>query len=225
MEQWRLANIAGCSEETIRRIEKGRLKISSDLAETISRATGVSAQCLLRNDLAAPLLAVSGNPYNAFHFDAWQHVKSARLDGDLIDKTPDYLLSYYTRLRGVLASAGGKGEQQWLLAFAKLDKAVNALRAEFGTTAAYDDGQNGPRLATYELPLIEHDVRGAREHFEKQGIELDPTPTDETMRNYRNFRLAHELSTETPAKSRTSGSVRVAPAKKRPTSAPKPKKS
>ena len=212
MEQRRLAKIAGCSVETIRRIEKGRLKLSSDLAETIARATGVSAESLLKNDLNAPLLARSGNPYHAFHFDAWQHVKNSRLDGDLIDKTPDYLLSYHTRLRGIMASAGRKGEQQWLLAFQRLDKAINALRAEFGTITAYDDGQDGPHLATYELPLIEHDVRGAREHFEKQGIELDPVPTEESMRHYRNFRLGQELATEEPEQPRAKSRTKVSKA-------------
>jgi transcriptional regulator with XRE-family HTH domain len=63
LRQKEMAELAGCSTHTIQSVELGRLALSELLARKISNATGISAGCLLRNDLKAPLISDHFEPF------------------------------------------------------------------------------------------------------------------------------------------------------------------
>ncbi len=202
LHQQELADLAGCSRELIQSVELKRAKLTPDLALRISEATGVNLAWLMGNDLKAPPIATSGNPYMRYHFENAQQLKVAPLSYDLIEKTPDYLFGSYMALRGVLASAGKKGEREWLRAFRDLGRAIETLRKKYGTVAVFDDGRTGPSFSSSALPTIEQDVLAARQHFIDQAIELDPTPTPESTEAYKAFRQQHEFPARKPVKVR-----------------------
>jgi transcriptional regulator with XRE-family HTH domain len=58
LKQTELADMVGCSVETVRAIELNRLKLSPSLAGRISTATGADLAWLLDNDLTRPLPAI-----------------------------------------------------------------------------------------------------------------------------------------------------------------------
>jgi DNA-binding XRE family transcriptional regulator len=55
LRQSELAQMVGCSVQTIQSIEVGRLKLSESLASRIWAATGCDKEWLLRNDLSEPM--------------------------------------------------------------------------------------------------------------------------------------------------------------------------
>ena len=74
MTQGQLAKYVGCSIETIRKIEKGRIVLSEELAHKISVATGANKVWLLRNKLNQPPITNTGQPYTRDDFDKAQVV-------------------------------------------------------------------------------------------------------------------------------------------------------
>ena len=177
--QKEMADAVGTSRATIQAVELGHLKLSNLLAMKISKTTGADLGWLLDNDLDAPAIAVSGNPYNRYHFESFQAAKSAPLAESQIETTPDYLLSYYTRLRGIFASAGAKGEQRWQLAFYKLDCVIDDLRKEFGTDHEFDQMRSGASVNQSELYLVQHDLRAALKRFEDHNAFVEEILTAE----------------------------------------------
>src|SRR2546426_12012804 len=61
--QREMADIIGCSFDTIQSLELGRLALSESLARRISAATGVHLHWLLDNDLKAPIVDAHGHTY------------------------------------------------------------------------------------------------------------------------------------------------------------------
>ena len=73
MTQERFAKKIGCSKETVRKIEKDKLKLSSSLAEKIFLKTGVSMDWLLANNFNAPPVdGMNGQPYTKEVFERLQ---------------------------------------------------------------------------------------------------------------------------------------------------------
>src|SRR6266567_1998676 len=67
--QREMADIAGCSFDTIQSIDLGRLALSESLARRISAATGVHLRWLLENDLIADIVNSRGRPYSKSEFE------------------------------------------------------------------------------------------------------------------------------------------------------------
>ena len=76
-EQRKFAPIIGCSVETLRSVELGRLPLSDNLAEKIFMTTGVSLDWLKANDLKAEMIASDGSPYDPINFE----MANWRIDG------------------------------------------------------------------------------------------------------------------------------------------------
>ena len=73
--QKEMAELCGCSVDTIQSIELGRLALSESLARKISNETGIAWQWLLGNDLKAPLL---GDTMETFTIEYYNERRSLR---------------------------------------------------------------------------------------------------------------------------------------------------
>jgi len=69
LSQRELAELAGTSRGYIARIEGGKERLSSALAEKISASTGVSSDWLLGGDPTAPPVTVAGRPFTKEAFE------------------------------------------------------------------------------------------------------------------------------------------------------------
>jgi transcriptional regulator with XRE-family HTH domain len=71
LTQPQLASLAGCSMDLIHSVETGRARLSTKVANQISRRTGIS-DAWLTGDLQAPMVALDGKPYTLETFQQRQ---------------------------------------------------------------------------------------------------------------------------------------------------------
>ena len=124
-----MAALLKCSEDAIKSLETGRLKLSDYMAERMSQETGISLQWLIDGDAKAPPISVLGQPYTEKLFHLAQATKGffdsppeSFLNGDALD--------LWARLAAILTSASNRGEYQ--MAAYKAMKAIQQLGMEFG---------------------------------------------------------------------------------------------
>jgi hypothetical protein len=131
-----MANICGCSVDTIQSIELGRLALSELLARKISNATGVGAGWLLENDLKAPL---TSDHFEKFTIDIYNQRRSEYELGTLYEKRrtqrsrgiigPAWELTtaaFYSWMRAIFATNDGN------IAFWQTGKFLEKLAKQYG---------------------------------------------------------------------------------------------
>jgi transcriptional regulator with XRE-family HTH domain len=128
--QREMADIAGCSFDTIQSVELGRLALSEDLARRISAATDVHLHWLLDNDLEADIVETRGHPYTHSVFENRQAQRKFG-DNELSRQMmADYAASFYGQIRAILSSASKKDLAE--VATWKVAKYLDDCRREFG---------------------------------------------------------------------------------------------
>lgn len=132
IEQWRLAEKVGCSEGAIKRIERGKLKLSDGLAEKIFLATGIAPDWLLNNNFDAPMIeGVKGEPYSRDIYDRIQANKAAPEGSE----TQGHRMRVIRSLEEILwsfVSAEKQSAQASALAAYRLLCFAQQLKEEFG---------------------------------------------------------------------------------------------
>ncbi len=129
--QKELAELAGCSRDTIQSVELDRLALSEELARQISAATGVHFRWLIENDLTAEIVDSRGAPYTRFDYELAEGRKKRReFDTFMAELIEDYAASFYGQIRAVLSSAVKKelGE----VAVWKMATFLEECRTRFG---------------------------------------------------------------------------------------------
>ncbi len=129
--QKELAEVAGCSHDTIRSVELGRLKLSEGLARKISAATGVHFRWLIQNDLNAPIIDPRGHTYTESIYEAAQAAKQMG-DAWMEMVGPDYAASFYGQIRAIISSAAKPKRDLAEVAVWKIAKFLEDCRREFG---------------------------------------------------------------------------------------------
>ena len=142
--QKELADLVGCTAESVKSIELNRLKLSEGLATRISLETGVSVQWLLNNDLSAPIapsLEVAslqrrvGDPepgqytrrtFELVQAQEWDIYTVADINQERLDGLKDYV-----RLRAIIESA--RYQRLHGLARYKLEKFLEEMEKEFSS--------------------------------------------------------------------------------------------
>ena len=130
MEQWRFAEKVGCSKETIRKIEKGQIKLSDELALKISLATGVDRSWLLANDLSVPPTSRFGRyQYSREDFSRAQMESNANIPQLL---PAAWLLKFHARLAAISSKAWAAGLHDHQLAMYKISEILKGLEEKIG---------------------------------------------------------------------------------------------
>ena len=154
MEQWRFAKLAGCSEETVRKVEKGERPLTKDLAAKIALVTGVAEEWLLDNDLGMPAFTKWGEPFTRESYERHKAALREQTPVYLEAMTPDFLFSYYEIMRCILAKLD-RGQKT--LAFFRIEEFLKAFLEEFTGCSM------GESVPDYEQAreLIKKDLRSA----------------------------------------------------------------
>jgi len=140
--------LLGCSLNTIKSLESGRLKLSAAMAAKMAAATGVSEDWLLSGDPRKLPTTPTGHPYTT---EAFVQRMAHRQFHEESGKTPRSVRSLHLagRLASILSrTAGNPGYE---LALYKAGRMVDELAAEFEedpTTAAH------PEKAISEMQLL-----------------------------------------------------------------------
>ena len=105
LTQPQLASLAGCSQHLVHSVETGRARLSTKVANEISRRTGI-AQPWISGDPQGPMVAVDGKPYTLetfqqqqrdYHFSQGPHLRWRKLQFgvgfDLLDQMLDVAAS------------------------------------------------------------------------------------------------------------------------------------
>ena len=205
MHQHELASLVGCSVETIRRIEKGPLKLSKSLAQRISTATGVSLDWLITGDIKTPPYSELVPTYDVHFYRLWASTRDTPLPPDLIEYLPDAALALYVQLRGVLAAAALRGENYASHVLAEVSRTLADAKKQFGSVPAFGNHDFVREVTGEGLWIIENDVLLARKHHEDEsrflkGTALKPSPTKADLDTYRLWRAQHELSVASDAR-------------------------
>ncbi len=132
--QKELADIAGCSHDTIRSVELGRLNLSEGLALKISNETGIASDWLLENDLKAPLIATD---YGAFTIALYNKTRTDREMGiPSPNEAMSFMLSdtraivFYAWMRAIFHQTRGADVAIW-----KTGKFLEKLASEHGSNS------------------------------------------------------------------------------------------
>ncbi len=129
--QKELADVAGCSHDTIRSVELDRLKLSEGLARKISAATGAHFRWLIQNDLNTPIIETRGYRYTKSTYEATQAAKQMG-DAWMEILGPDYAASFYGQIRAIISSAAKPKRDVAEVAVWKIAKFLEHCRREFG---------------------------------------------------------------------------------------------
>jgi transcriptional regulator with XRE-family HTH domain len=130
LAQKQMAEICGCSTDTIQSVELGRLALSQSLARRISAATAVHLHWLLDNDLKAPIIATRGWPYTRSVFEVRQGTKHFADNPLSRARAADCAVRFYGLIRAILSSALKKNLGE--VATWKIGKFLEQCRSEFG---------------------------------------------------------------------------------------------
>jgi transcriptional regulator with XRE-family HTH domain len=130
LAQKQMAEICGCSTDTIQSVELGRLALSESLARRISAATAVHLHWLLDNDLKAPIISTRGRPYTRSVFEVRQGTKQFDDNPFSRARAAEWAVRFYALIRAILSSA--LKENLGEVATWKIGKFLEQCRSEFG---------------------------------------------------------------------------------------------
>jgi len=152
-----MRSLLGCSLNTIKSLESGRLKLSAAMAAKMAAATGVSEDWLLAADPSKLPRTPAGDIYNT---DAFAQRMADRQSHEESGKTPLYLRSLH--LAGRLASILSRtvGTPRYELALYKAGRMVEELAAEFEEDPA---AATFPEKAISEVQLLMRIYQAERE--------------------------------------------------------------
>ena len=134
LQQKEFASIFGVTREAIDQAERGVEPLSVGLAKTMSVATGIDENWLLKADIEAPMKDYFGRDFSRQYFDeSWDRREQKPLSGsvDLARVLYSFLLNFGTLLElNLNACKKGKFHQFT----PKLFQALEKLRKEFGNS-------------------------------------------------------------------------------------------
>ena len=145
------AKMLGCSLDTIRSVESGRMKLSRDLATAMFHATGISVEWLLKGNPKAPRVAANGEPYTRKIFEETQAGKK------WFDRQHPFLrdidkLGFCAQLAAILENANT--QEKYFMAAYNVGEALESLRKKFAP--GLDAHRPAPPAAAAVLkPLVE----------------------------------------------------------------------
>ena len=139
MEQWRFAEKVGCSKETIRKIEKGKIPLTDLLATKIAIATGVAKHWLLANDLNSSPVDEWLRPYTLETFHLSQSEQDYMSQVVTADNHSNEAVLLWAWTRTIMAGAQNKGAQSYRLFSYKFRSMLIEFQREFGFDPAVFD--------------------------------------------------------------------------------------
>jgi len=142
--QKEMAQLVGCSAATIQSVElnSGRLKLSSSLAERISKETGVAVRWLLQNDTAAPIIDVAGEPFTAETFKR-HRASRERPKTDFRDTAYVLRMATLAAWRITAAMVQAYEDDKFNLCDHAVFEACRNIESEFGSSATMGRQENG----------------------------------------------------------------------------------
>jgi transcriptional regulator with XRE-family HTH domain len=204
LRQKEMAEVCGCSVDTIQSIELGRkrLALSENLARKISKETGIAAEWLLENDLRAALL---GDDYQPFTIERYNERRTLRDLGwpaagtEFVSVSPDdpMTIIFYAWMRSIFATRDGD------LALWQTGKFLEKLAEKYGHWAGIK--LKGPlKIAALRDPY----VRWQQAHV---GMQL----AEKCVQKWRKRRTAGFHAAKEPEKPQRSRAKRRQPNKSR----------
>ena len=154
LAQKQMAEICGCSTDTIQSVELGRLALSQSLARRISAATAVHLHWLLDNDLKAPIISTRGRPYTRSVFEVRQGTKQFDDNPFSRARAAEWAVRFYALIRAILSSA--LKENLGEVATWKIGKFLEQCRSEFGHDHRLVPAKDQFALRADELVLLKH---------------------------------------------------------------------
>lgn len=132
LHQQEFADLVGIKIDALQSIEIGRLKLSEQYAEQISRQTGSSIKWLMNADPSAPPINEWGKPYTKGYFETKQSWINRKLGKDHSDLAWTQIMVAGTigQFCGITASA--LKNDRFILFNYKLARLLNDLEKEFG---------------------------------------------------------------------------------------------
>jgi transcriptional regulator with XRE-family HTH domain len=174
-----MAERCGCSVDTIRSVEIGRLKLSEKLATKMFHETGISPEWLLNGDPSAPPISRSGDPYTRAKFDQAQ---ASKLKNHYDQPTPWSrnldAFGFCTRIIAILESAATR--KNYHMALYKVHTALGSLQRELGVDEElYRYSYSGPNSIiganiSVGLPLLKEVVATVQQVQDKMTEASNP---------------------------------------------------
>jgi transcriptional regulator with XRE-family HTH domain len=189
--QKQFADLLGCSTESIKSIELGRLKLSESLALRISAETGVDSQWLLRNGYYPILPSVEAvyldpekqwNVYNKKTFERFQAAKQSQgsVFAPNIKKDQFVGMLDHVKLRSIIQSAHKRGLFQ--VARFKLGQFLKEFEEEFGSDPeTFAPPADFAQRDAAVIEFVERELESARQWLKPQ----DETPPKKPRRRGR----------------------------------------
>lgn len=154
LRQQEMAELAGCSRDTIQSVELGRLKLSEELARKLSAATGVHFRWLIENDLQAEIITATGAPYSRSHYELCQAQKKVGRSEFVQFLIDDYAVSFYGQMRAALSSAVKRDLAE--VAVWKMAKFLEDCRDQFGHDRKLLPNEKQFGLREDDSPYLKH---------------------------------------------------------------------
>ena len=131
LRQKELANKVGCSLDTIKSLEQGRLKLSETLAMKIYEATGIDPAWVAMNDPKKPPITFwKAEPYTRAVFEAIQGGKS-QPEGYMVELQEDVVLRRLGELLAILDAAQQKSREAAHVVHYRISEFAEGLMKEF----------------------------------------------------------------------------------------------
>jgi transcriptional regulator with XRE-family HTH domain len=192
--QKQMADLAGCSRDTIQSVELRRLALSEGLARRISAATGVHFRWLIENDLKADIVRSRGNPGHPFtkaDFECVQANKKLGSSKVMRFMIKNYAAGFYGQIRALLSSAAKRNLAE--VAVWKLAKFLDECRSEFGHDELIPHKEQFEVLAGPYLKVrqIDDGIALFREHdkelkeMQRKGVVAQLAAREKTRRKKR----------------------------------------
>lgn len=161
-----MADVLGCSVDTIRSVECGRGRLTEDLARRMSHETGVSLAWLLAGDPKTPPTLASGEKYTEEIYKKMRAGKKWVDQPHLFVRTLDGL-QFCAQLLAVLEKANT--DKNYALAAFKTGRALDTLKNEFGQDEEYpwsaDSRWGNPGAA---INILKRLIDNAKDFFRKE---------------------------------------------------------
>ena len=161
-----MAEILGCSVDTIRSVECGRGRLTEDLARRMSYETGVSLAWLLKGDLKMPPVTASGEPFTEEIYEKMRAEKKQFNQQPVWVRTFEGL-QFCAQILSILERSNT--DKNYALCAFKTGRALDDLKDKFGQDDEYPwsaDSRWGNPVAA--INILKRLIDNAKNLFEKE---------------------------------------------------------